>query len=110
MVQGSVSIVMVGDFLVALGFFIVFLVFKENTHSAATIEVAADQKVISTGPSAPVRHPMYAGALVLLWHPARVWIRWGLIMFIPVTVVIVSRRSQKCSLLVFEGETSERAE
>ena len=36
------SVVMVGDVLVALGFFIVFLVFKENTYSAGTIEVVAD--------------------------------------------------------------------
>jgi protein-S-isoprenylcysteine O-methyltransferase Ste14 len=61
------SIVMFEEFLVALSFFIVFLVFKENTSSAATIEVAADPKVISTGPYALVRHPMYSGALVMLF-------------------------------------------
>jgi protein-S-isoprenylcysteine O-methyltransferase Ste14 len=38
----------------------------ENTFTSATIEVAANQKVISTGPYAPVRHPMYASALLYL--------------------------------------------
>jgi hypothetical protein len=69
---------MVEDFLVALSFFIVFLVFKENTCSAATIEVAADQKVISTGPYAVVRHPMYSGrARDAFRHPARARILVG---------------------------------
>jgi protein-S-isoprenylcysteine O-methyltransferase Ste14 len=52
--------------LVAAGFAIVFLVFRENTHTSAVIEVSAGQRVISTGPYRWVRHPMYAGALLLL--------------------------------------------
>ena len=86
------SIVIVGNFLVALGFFIVFLVFKENTYSAGTIEVAADQKVISTGPYAWVRHPMYSGALAMLFGtPVALGSWWGLIMFVPMTFAIVWR-------------------
>ena len=86
------SAVIVGDSLVALGFFIVFVVFKENTYSAGTIEVAADQKVISTGPYALVRHPMYSGALVMLFGtPLALGSWWGLMMFIPMTLVIVWR-------------------
>jgi protein-S-isoprenylcysteine O-methyltransferase Ste14 len=55
-----------GDVLVGIGWLAIFLVFKENTFASATIELAPDQKVISTGPYALVRHPMYAGALVML--------------------------------------------
>ncbi len=88
----SVAIVIVGDILVALGFFIVFLVFRENTYTAATIEVAADQRVISTGPYALVRHPMYAGALLMLCGtPLALASWWGLLMFVAMTVVIVLR-------------------
>jgi protein-S-isoprenylcysteine O-methyltransferase Ste14 len=58
--------VIAGDILTALGFYIVFLAYKENTFTSATIEVATDQKVISTGPYAIVRHPMYAGSLLYL--------------------------------------------
>jgi protein-S-isoprenylcysteine O-methyltransferase Ste14 len=54
----------------ALGFYIVFLVFKENSYTSAVIEVAQDQKVISTGPYGIVRHPMYMGAgLLMLFTP-----------------------------------------
>jgi len=55
-----------GDVLVAVGFLIIFLVYKGNTFASATIEIAPDQKVISTGLYALVRHPMYMGALLLL--------------------------------------------
>ena len=45
---------------------IVGRVFRANGFTAATIAVERDQEVISTGPYAIVRHPMYAGALVML--------------------------------------------
>ena len=56
-----VAFVIAGNMLVFLGFVIVFLVFRENSFASATIEVAPDQRVISTGPYALVRHPMYGG-------------------------------------------------
>ena len=56
--------VVAGDLLVALGFFIIFLVYKENTFASATIEIYPGQKVISTGLYALVRHPMYMGGLL----------------------------------------------
>lgn len=57
---------LISDGLVALGFFFVFLVFRENSYTRATIEVSAGQKVITSGPYAIVRHPMYTGALLLI--------------------------------------------
>src|SRR5262245_25839589 len=59
--------VVAGDLLVIVGFYLIFLVYKENTYTSATIEVAANQQVISTGPYAIVRHPMYASALLYLF-------------------------------------------
>jgi protein-S-isoprenylcysteine O-methyltransferase Ste14 len=59
-------LVLFGDILMALGLFIVFLVFRENSFTSATIEVREEQKVIATGPYAIVRHPMYAGAFIML--------------------------------------------
>jgi len=71
-----------GDLLIAVGFYIVFLVFRVNTFTAATIEVAANQKVISTGPYAVVRHPMYAGSLLYLFAtPFALGSWWGLAAF-----------------------------
>jgi protein-S-isoprenylcysteine O-methyltransferase Ste14 len=85
-------IVVAGDVLVALGFLIVFLVFKENTFTAATISVVPDQKVVSTGPYAVVRHPMYSGALIMLvGTPLALGSWWGLLMFIPMIFTIAWR-------------------
>jgi len=70
-----------GDVLVMLGWLAIFFVFKENTFTSATIELAPDQKVISTGPYALVRHPMYAGAFVmLLGIPIALGSWWGLLV------------------------------
>jgi protein-S-isoprenylcysteine O-methyltransferase Ste14 len=86
------TVVVAGDVLVALGFLFVFLVFKENTFTAATIAVAPDQKVISTGPYAVVRHPMYSGALViLLGTPVALGSWWGVLMFVPMAFIILWR-------------------
>ena len=82
----------VGDILVALGFLAVFFVFRENTFASAIIEVGSEQKIISTGPYAVVRHPMYIGALVLLLGiPLALGSWWGLLTIIPMTLVIVWR-------------------
>jgi len=81
-------IVMAGDIFVASGILIIFFVFKENSFTAATIEVAADQKVISSGPYARVRHPMYLGGLIfIVGIPLALGSWWGLltiVLFAPV--------------------------
>ncbi len=88
--------VVAGDLLVALGFLLVFLVFKENTFAAATIAVAPDQKVVSTGPYAVVRHPMYSGAFVLLvGTPLALGSWWGLLMFIPMVFTLLWRAREE---------------
>jgi protein-S-isoprenylcysteine O-methyltransferase Ste14 len=46
--------------------YFIFLVYRENTFTSATIEVAAGQTVVSTGAYAIVRHAMYASALLYL--------------------------------------------
>lgn len=75
-----------GDVLAALGLYITFLVVRENTFSGANIKVFKDQKVISTGPYALVRHPMYTGTLLFtLASPLALGSWWG---FLPVLLVI----------------------
>ena len=81
-----VAVAAAGDALVAIGFWLIFIVYRENTFTSATIEVAENQKVVSTGPYAIVRHPMYASAsLYLLGTPLALGSYWGLI---PIAVVI----------------------
>jgi len=67
-------------------------VFKENTFASATIELAPDQKVISTGPYALVRHPIYAGALVmLLGIPIALGSWWGLLVMVAIMPALIWR-------------------
>ena len=75
------KIVFFGDVLVALGLLLIFFVFKENTFTAQTVEVETEQRVISTGPYAIVRHPMYVGGLVFIAGiPLALSSWWGLLM------------------------------
>jgi protein-S-isoprenylcysteine O-methyltransferase Ste14 len=59
------SVVIAGNLLVGVGFYVIFLVYKENPFSSATVEVTEDQSVISSGPYAHVRHPHVRGRIAL---------------------------------------------
>jgi len=84
-----VYLVIAADVLTAAGFYIVFLVYKVNSFTSATIEVAANQKVISTGPYAIIRHPMYAGSLLyIIAMPIALGSYWGLLV-IPVMLPVL---------------------
>jgi protein-S-isoprenylcysteine O-methyltransferase Ste14 len=83
---------LVADVFAALGFYIIFLVFRENTYTSATIEVAGGQRVISSGPYGVVRHPMYAGAfLMLLFTPLALGSWLALPLTAPLMLVIILR-------------------
>ena len=87
-----VFLVIAGEIFVALGFFIVFLVFRENSYTSAIIEIAENQKVISKGPYAVVRHPMYSGALLLLlFTPFALASFWDLPFVVLIFIVIIWR-------------------
>jgi protein-S-isoprenylcysteine O-methyltransferase Ste14 len=75
-----------GDALAVLGIVIYFFVVRENRYAASTVQVVEGQKVISTGPYAIVRHPMYVGAiLVSLGTPLALGSWWGL-LFTPLFI------------------------
>ena len=85
-------VVLVADVFVVLGLAVVFLVFRENSFTSAVIEVNTGQNVISTGPYRVVRHPMYTGALLMLFFtPLALGSFLGLFFFFPILVVIVFR-------------------
>ncbi len=91
----------IADGVVALGLFIVFLVFRENTYTSATVEVTQEQKVISSGPYGVVRHPMYAGAfLMLIFTPLALGSWVGVPFALPVMAVIVIRLLEEEKFLV----------
>jgi protein-S-isoprenylcysteine O-methyltransferase Ste14 len=85
-------VAIIGDVLVALGFYFIALVYRENTYTAATIQVTKDQTVISTGPYALVRHPMYASALLyLVGTPLALGSYWGLFVFVAIVPFLIWR-------------------
>ena len=77
---------------VAFALTLIYLVFRENAYlsPAVRIQEDRDQQVISSGPCAHVRHPMYSGFLLLFpaaglllgsWLGVLVGLCWGL-MFV----------------------------
>jgi protein-S-isoprenylcysteine O-methyltransferase Ste14 len=88
----TADMALAGDGLVAIGWLAILFVFRENTFTSATIELAPDQKVISTGPYARVRHPMYAGALVMLFGiPIALGSWWGLLIIVAMIPALIWR-------------------
>ncbi len=81
-----------GDVVVAVGLGIVALVFRANTFTSATIQVERAQPLVSTGPYAVVRHPMYAGAfLMMAGMPFGLGSWWAALAIVPLYAVIVWR-------------------
>jgi protein-S-isoprenylcysteine O-methyltransferase Ste14 len=82
----------VGDFLILLSMWMVYRVFKANSFGSATVEVTKEQKVISTGPYAIVRNPMYTGASVyFIGMSLALGSLWGLIPALLVMLGFVVR-------------------
>jgi protein-S-isoprenylcysteine O-methyltransferase Ste14 len=97
----SPFIVIAGAALVAIGYYCNFLVFRENPFTSATIEVAENQKLITTGPYAVVRHPMYAGGCLYLGGtPLALGSYWGLLAFAAMIPFLLWRLFDEERLLV----------
>ena len=64
------------------------------------MEVVADQRVITTGPYARVRHPMYVGVLVMvLGWPLALGSWWGLAILVVTLPVLIWRILDEENLL-----------
>ncbi|MFH1533352.1 MAG: isoprenylcysteine carboxylmethyltransferase family protein [Nitrospirota bacterium] len=50
--------------------YLLFLVMKVNSYLLKTVEIQKDHKVVSTGPYAYVRHPMYSVAIIMVFSIA----------------------------------------
>ncbi|MBV8253123.1 MAG: isoprenylcysteine carboxylmethyltransferase family protein [Chitinophaga sp.] len=80
------------DILVAVGFIIVFMVFKQNSYLASNIGTSPGQTVVSDGLYGLVRHPMYSGAyLIILFTPFALGSYWALIPAFIIAILIYLR-------------------
>jgi protein-S-isoprenylcysteine O-methyltransferase Ste14 len=87
-----VAVVLAANALVILGYAFVFLVFRENTFASRIVEVEQSQNVISTGPYAIIRHPMYLGiSIMFLATPLALGSYWALPIFLIFPLVLAYR-------------------
>jgi len=100
-VPAAVSVV--GDVMVAAGFLISMITTIQNGYAAANINVESDQKVVSTGFYALVRHPMYFGNVVLMIGiPLALGSYWVLLFVIPGLAVLATRILDEEKVLAHE--------
>ena len=96
-------VAILGNALLLLGWLGILVVFRANSYAAATIQVSSGQTVISTGPYALVRHPMYAAALLmLLGIPIALGSWWGALVLLALIPVLGWRLIDEERLLLRE--------
>ncbi|MBR0744812.1 isoprenylcysteine carboxylmethyltransferase family protein [Bradyrhizobium japonicum] len=89
-----VALQALGLVLFVLSTLFILWVFRENSFAAPVVKLQADraQRVVSTGPYAHVRHPMYSGMILFFAGvPLLLGSWWGLAMA-PVIVVLFAVR------------------
>lgn len=93
-------LVVAGDILVAVGLVAAQWVVIENSYAAATITVETGQTVVTTGMYGIVRHPMYAGTLVMmLGTPLALGSLWALIAVVAALPLLAARIVDEESVL-----------
>jgi len=89
-----------GNAVIVLAMWLCYRVFRENRYGSASVEIGPGQRVISTGPYAVVRHPMYAAATMYFVGMALAlgsW--WGLVPAALMTIGFVWRLFDEESFL-----------
>ncbi|MBI5338141.1 MAG: isoprenylcysteine carboxylmethyltransferase family protein [Mycolicibacterium rufum] len=85
-------LVIAGDVLVGVGLLCAQLVVVQNNYAGASITVEKGQPLVSTGLYGVVRHPMYAGSLVMmLGTPPALGSLWGLTAVVASVPVLAAR-------------------
>jgi len=86
------ELVIFADLVFLLGYYLTFLVFKQNSFAGRTVEIFKGQKLVSTGLYAIVRHPMYfAQLLIYLSIPIALGSYWAFPLFLSMPVVLAYR-------------------
>jgi protein-S-isoprenylcysteine O-methyltransferase Ste14 len=83
-----------GTMLLIGGMYVLFAALRENTFAAPVVKMQKErgQHVISTGPYARARHPMYAGAFLLfIGAPMMLSSNYGLVLGVVSTVTVAIR-------------------
>lgn len=82
----------IADILVFAGYMVFFWVLKTNSFLSRVVEVDTNQKVISSGPYAIVRHPMYFGAgIMYITSPLALGSYWAVLPAMLIIPLLVAR-------------------
>ena len=85
-------LVLVADLGVVAGYGLFILVLKENQFASRTVQVEQEQQVVSSGPYAFVRHPMYLGVVLMyLASPLALGSYWALLPSVGIIPILVVR-------------------
>ncbi|MGL5651128.1 MAG: methyltransferase family protein [Paraclostridium sp.] len=91
-------IVILSNIIVFASYIFIFYVFKKNSYASTVIQVENEQNVISSGPYAVVRHPMYLGMVIMsLFMPIALGSYISIIpMFfiIPITIIRIKNEEE----------------
>ena len=100
-----VAAVFLADALVLLGYALFAAVLRENRYASRVVEVERGQSVITTGPYALVRHPMYLAILIMItFTPVALGSWWGMVAALPLAFVLAARIRSEERLLMRELE------
>ena len=96
-------VIIIADLFIFIGYLLFFLVLKENTYASRIIEVEKGQKVISTGPYAIIRHPMYVDVLTMyILSPLALGSYWAVLAILPLPVLVIFRIKNEEKILIDE--------
>ena len=100
-----ITIIVVAEIFVFIGYILFFLVLKENQFASRVIEVEKGQKVIQSGPYRLVRHPMYMGSILMyVASPLALGSYWAIIPAIFIIPIFIARIINEESILTKELE------
>lgn len=96
-------LVLASDAAIIAGYVLVFLTFRANPYAASVVRVESEQRVVSSGPYAIVRHPMYVGGMPMLTLiPLALGSYWGLLAFAPLPALLAMRIRNEEEVLLRE--------
>jgi len=85
----------VGGVLFVIGWYVIFLAYRENTYLSPAVRIQLDreQTVISTGPYRFVRHPMYAGVIPFIFGTSLLLGSWYGVLGGFILILLIARRA-----------------
>ncbi|HEY1365016.1 MAG TPA: isoprenylcysteine carboxylmethyltransferase family protein [Xanthobacteraceae bacterium] len=85
----------IGAVAIALGYYVFYLTFRENSYAAPVVSIQRERghRVVSTGPYALVRHPMYAGTVPFFIGTALLLGSWWGLATAPILIAVLAGRA-----------------